>query len=291
VKDGVVEVCLNNGIKLSPISPHPTYPDKCNGYETFPITTFYEEGWCSNVENQLNVISCETSWFGLKCRCKFWKIFISITEVNNNLSPIGTEYFEWKSLSYDDIKNADFHTFPLLNYLPQNINLYPNKYYKIKLAGSNYSGWDEGTRYIHTYSENININGSNPTNNVYGKDITIQNSTITQPIEVVASESIHFLPGTHLTAGHYYIDENQNCNSFKMESMLRVGNNDIGNNKSTTSNYNKNELILSNQKTSDKSNNSINIYPNPTNGKFNINIDTNFEGLIELKLIDLFTKI
>ena len=255
-KDGVIEVCVNEDITLS----GPNHQSDCIAY-LFP-----------NNDN---------------------KLFISVTLCDEFLNPIDVEYTKWQTFSapnllvYSNNLNDFKYVLPfnLQDYLPSSyITFYSGQTYRVKIANSDYSGWREYTNYIHFYSDDRNINNFNPTSNIYGLDINISNSTINEPIDVIASNSIDVYTSTTLNKGHYYINETQECSNFK-QSLQNTGN--------TTESYNKNNFrnyddeVISKQVINDETNNNINIYPNPTNGIFTVNLDTKIGQIIELELIDI----
>jgi hypothetical protein len=259
---GAIEVCVNEDVILS----GPNYQSSCNAY-FFPDFNR--------------------------------KLFIAVTLCDENLNPIDVEFNKWQLFTPPNLlvySNSvrDFlyvKPFNLKDYLPSPyISFFSGQTYRVKIATSDNIGWSEYTNYIHFYTNNRNINGTNPTSNIYGKDITIQNSTISQPIEVVAINSITFLPVTTLNAGHYYIDETLNCNSF-----LKVGQNTGAlseqiNNQRNEIEYKRNGEVASPDHIKEIENNTFSIYPNPTNGYFSI--VNNSENKLKTKIIvyDLLGK-
>lgn len=271
LNNNVVEVCVNENIILSPFNDN----EDCLGI--FPLT--YESGCCDGNQENAYLVSLGGCLPDFDF-CKFKKIWVSLTLCDHNLIPINQEYASWQYFTFNSPTNVT--SFNLNDYLPSGVNFQSGQIYKLKLATTNSGTWEEYTRYIKFYSNQVNINGLNTSYNIYGSNISIQNSTISQPIEVVANNSITILPGTKLEKGHYYIDETVNCSSFK--------------NKSTT---NKNKIIRKNKilnkvriseseiNTNYLSKNPIKISPNPTKGLLKIEIILNSEEIAELDLKDL----
>lgn len=296
--DGIVEICPNDEIILGPNATNTSrYSPNCIGHAR--ILDYIHKrkgGLCKNlIEAEPYADNCDYHLIANYCECSFYTIFISITEVDNNLSPIGPEYSEWKNISPYDRMAPIYDDFPLLKYLPQGIVLYPNKYYKIKLANTyNYGNWDEGTRYVHMYDDNTSINGVIISNNVYGKDIAISNSTVTQPIEMVASNSIRLLPNTNLKSGHYHIAP-VNCNDINKSlnaPNLEARENSYHGYSNGVDSKIDDSSIPSNQLTNQEED--ILIYPNPTDGNITIDLKqltANSKLTLTNNLgVELFTK-
>ena len=154
----------------------------------------------------------------------------------------------------------DYHT--------SGISLQENKYYRLKLAGD-YNGWDEYTRYFHTYTDNVYINGETLNGNIYGQNIVLENTTVNQDINVVAGDNVDILPGSTLNAGTYEIDDDINCNYFSdkyinpsVENQLSSINEGILPDK---------ELLSDTSKSTETKYTDINfIYLNPVNSEIKV---------------------
>lgn len=218
--------------------------------------------------------------FGL-FNISYGKIFISMTLVDDNLVPKGPEFAKWvevpSSHSFNLAQSYTVGSITIRPYLPSPyIILQSGQTYRVKIATGVW-GWQEYTKYIHIYEDNRTLNGVNITSNIYGKNITISNSTVTQPIEVVASESIVILPNSTLNLGTYRIDEGLNCNSF-----MRVGVPDNttyskGTSSSSLYQYEK-DFENTNENFKSTIGDKILIYPNPTSGNFTITQLEQFVG-------------
>jgi len=262
-------------------------PNPCRGlYTRLDIAGFYINGQKGGVievcKDEEIILSGPNHQSG--CIAYFFpnfdkKLFIAVTLCDEYLNPIDDEFMNWQEFSspYLLTYSNQYHDFlyvkpfNLLDFLPSPyITFYSGQTYRVKIANSDYSGWSEYTNYIHLYTDNRNVNNQIITNNIYGRDITIQNSTVQQPIEVVANNSIHILHGTTLKAGRYYIDNNIECSYFK--NMLQINKSMIYNEEVIDSNLHPNELVLSDDKNAQIDNN-LSLYPNPTNGKIRINLE------------------
>jgi hypothetical protein len=215
-----------------------------------------------------NPASCSKGYFLLN---NSQELFISVTLCNTNLVPVDVEYYDWVDVGSNN-------NFNLATHLPSPyIGLVSGQTYRVKIA-SNRWGWQEYTKYIHIASDNRYINGSNIVSDVYGQNIVIENSTVTEQKEIVASQSIKILPNSKLYAGNYRIDVNLDCNDFmgvgqnNEESVSRIIN-------TTTGAKSKNKALPE----SIQSNTNFSLYPNPNNGVFTLVIENRFSNsLIEI---------
>ncbi len=244
-QDGVIQVSVDEDIILTKPSRLPN----CPGF-FYPFINerhSQRKRKCKKLEKDN---SYYTKWssdqYQWKCRSYQAKLFISVTLVHENWQPASEEWYRWQPFIAPPIAweitpySPRLYSFNLRDYLPEPwITFQSGQTYSVKIANRykdpNDRGrlkWSEYTNYIHFYTDNRNINGTIPHNNAYSRDISIQNSTNTQPNEVVVDIKKHL--------------------------------NDLSN---------------------------INITPNPTNGQFNIRIENNIDGTVELELIDLFGNI
>lgn len=226
------------------------------------------------------------------CEARFALLFISITLCDENLNPISTEFNKWVSMQISDLSlpigyvYSECMFFNLLDYLPsQYLSFQSNQFYKIKVATSvYYNKWCECTKYIHFFSESRNVDSINDLNyNVYGKNVTISNSIITDPIEVVASSSIKLSEGTNIKAGHCYIDEEIGCFSFVNKKLL-LSNNSNNDNKFY---YSQVDYLSREDKYFDEKygiENYINVHPNPFKNSFNIELNQEQKSVVNIYL-------
>ncbi|MBW6481453.1 MAG: family 16 glycosylhydrolase [Vicingaceae bacterium] len=277
-RDKVIEICLNDPIILSGVHPNPSCPQLISPNIHPENRSIF--GSCSDND----AFQCNSNI--ISCICWFSSLFISVTLVNDNLTPVGPEFTKWQNFKSPDLINVggingEFYLNPidLRNYLPSPYIIFQSgQTYRIKIANSDFNGWSEYTNYIHFFTNNRTITGQNITSNVYGKNITISNSTVSQPIEVVASESIVILPNSTLNLGTYRIDEGLNCNSF-----LRV---DVPNNETYSKGISNNSLYYQSDKEFEvidensiaPINDKVHIFPNPTSGNFTITQLEQFAG-------------
>lgn len=108
------------------------------------------------------------------------------------------------------------------------------------------------------------------TENVYSHDITLENTSVNEAVDVVAKNSITILPNSNLSLGTYEIDDVE-CNQFRKAI--------INNNSYLNTNINtitRNEPISKNDKVASiKTNKSdLSIIPNPNSGSFKIIVAT-----------------
>jgi len=291
-RDKVIEICLNDPIILSGVHPNPSCPQLISPNIHPENRSIF--GSCSDND----AFQCNSNI--ISCICWFSSLFISVTLVNDNLTPVGPEFTKWQNFKSPDLINinginGEFYLNPidLRNYLPSPFIIFQSgQTYRIKIANTDFNGWSEYTNYIHFFTNNRTITGQNITSNVYGKNITILNSTVSQPIEVVASESIVILPNSTLNLGTYRIDEGLNCNSF-----LRVG---VPNNETYSKGISNNSLYYQSDKEFEvidensiatlNQNRGLLIFPNPTNGLINIELNTN-KSYFEIEVFSLLGEL
>jgi hypothetical protein len=284
--------CVDGELSLRPINSR-------NGLNpVFRINTTEDLVNCSDADKS----ECDRSFLKpWKCNCIYVQYFIEISEVNNSLNSIGVVHSKWftKQVSkgtffFNPIKSRNFSSIDLsfTDLSSMGVVLQHGKTYRIKLAQNN-GGWKDEVRFFKYLPVNISKSGSIQENFSVSNNITISNATVTQPITVVAGNSIRILPGTTLKAGHYYIDETQGCSSFKNKNRLDDDNSDTNKRNPSnryemnSSNYTEKEVLLADQKRSEQTNYNIKIYPNPTNGQFNIKINRNDKGTAILELSDI----
>ncbi len=232
-QNGISEVCIDHDIILSPTFPNPIYPPIYCPKNWFRINYTTMSGNCDDLDkNEPNPIDCHHHfWNHSKCDCHYWQIFISIQECDCNGSPIGTEHDNWVNLRPSECHWYYIGSFNLNEYLPQlGVTLQSGKYYRLKLADNYWEiyyypdppPWDEYTRIIHTFEDNVYINGTTINNDIYGKNIVLENVTVNNYIKVIAGQQISILPYSSLRNGIYRIDETIGCDHFagKSSSLL-----------------------------------------------------------------------
>lgn len=223
------------------------------------------------------------------------QLFISVTLCNDNLVPIDVEYSNWiepgSATSFNLMANYSVFGVTIYPNLPSPyITFNPGQTYRIKVATSR-CGWQEYTKYIHIASDVRNINGSNIVSDVYGKYITISNSSVTQPKEIVAKEYIKILPNSTLYAGTYRINdfgcadmagrEMDSTNEEVLRMNYMVDENVLYNEEFTDVELNKKTIDEANE--TPQSNSNFAIYPNPNKGQFTIELNnTATESTIEI---------
>ncbi len=301
--DGVVEVCIEDNITISPVFPNANYPPSLCPHNYFRLqkVKITDKGHCSDVQSNaehINTYDCYEwrPWLigDLHCTCSCYQIFLSIQECDYDLNPIGSENAGWVNIPKDKISFGNgyaIESFNLLNYLPQiGVTLQEGKHYKLKLAQSYWDWdtypplWDEYTRYIHTYKDNININGQELYRDLYGKNIVLENVTVNQyqDINVIANNYIKILPNSTLKSGTYKID-NVSCDQFTYQTSKYVeetsnttNNNVPSNNKIITDNTTKNVKI--------DNSNIVMVYPNPANANIQVSYNSpkDEQGIFEI---------
>ncbi len=281
--EGIPDVCLSEGIKVSPTFPNPSYPSLCTS-SSFPITgSSSGHIWCGTESGTPAYCNTIEGTLGLRCECFYWYIFMAITEVDYNLNPVGPEHNGWLSLTGADIHDSDGHTLNLLSYTSAlGITLGDDKYYKIKLASAESSSWDEKTRYFHTYSNNIYLNGNILTRDVFGHDITLENITVNEMIDVKAKNSIVILPNSTLNFGIYEID-NVECNQFRQLIQNGIINKNYYTSRPSTFSKNYPEKIQKNSKKLMQDN--LIVTPNPNTGSFTISLNETQENIKIVKIV------
>ena len=223
------------------------------------------------------------------------KLFIAVTLVNENLIPISPEFSHWVKPIMQPVQ---YDVFNLIFYLPFDpAFLIPGQIYKVKIATARWS-WQEFTKYIRIYdNSNRTFNGKTINSSVYGGDnINILNSTVkptpvTQPnfihnIEIVARKSIVISQNTTFYPGATYKIDNFQCL-------------DLSSRESGGKYYSKNGLhdyiseephdIYYSNKEPETAKNDFSIYPNPSNGQFNIAIENN-DDVALVEVYDLMGK-
>ncbi|PCJ22760.1 MAG: hypothetical protein COA97_13040 [Flavobacteriales bacterium] len=291
-KQGLVEVCVSNPVTLSNGCSPFFYP-KVRSVDG----SYFFSNECSNIQSAGGYFSYSQNGFPVwTCRAYYAEIFISVTLVNSNtLAPVGPVYSKWQAFPASALNitssggsfQVSLGAFDLRSYLPSPyITFYSGQTYRVKLASSGYNGWTEYTNYIHFYEDNRTLNNTNITSNVYGKFITINNSTISA--DVVAEELITINPNSTLYAGEYRIDGGLNCGSF-----MRPGQpTNVTYSKGETNNSYQpvlNNRALFNDDLDEISNANFNIYPNPTTGIFNVNIENNGKPVL-IEVYDILSK-
>jgi hypothetical protein len=291
-------LCLGNPIVIAPVTMGNNCEDK-PGRFFFKVesreSSLVGEG-CNNLNN-LSPYHCTANLW--KCFCRYYYLYIEITECDVNLSPIGSVYGSWMPFQY-----AHGHYFPLSgqnnpygmpyinwfdlnNHLPSpNITFSSGKYYKIRIATqkNNNSYLYESTNYIHFWEDDPHYNGITHTQDIKGKNITLENATIQQEISVIGSNSITVLPNSQLDRGLYTINSSMNCYNFKKGSSNGNSNGSSNNNSDNSSNH-FDDFTETDDQVSNTS--QFSIYPNPNNGVFKISFEDSDYKNFEIKITDL----
>lgn len=277
-KDNIVTICINDDITI------------VNSTGIFcPATEVIQGGQkCRDTEDE--AYFC----YGTGCNCYYARLFIGVTLCDDNLIPAGEEYGKWQPFKEPTLvlsnELVSIPSFNLKNYLPSPyITFHSGQIYRIKIASTNYIGqWEEYTKYIRLDVVNQkDIYGATITQNIYANNITLTNSTVPQPIEVVASNSIRLLPNTNLKGGHYYIAP---LNCSEISKSLQIPN--LETTENSYEGVDDSSSIPANQLTNQDE--SIIIYPNPTDGNITIDLkqltDISKITLTNNLGIDLLTK-
>lgn len=222
---------------------------------------------------------CESSdwpscwWTGMllwkKCNCWYWKYFISVTECDYLLNPIGEEYSGWFNILQNTQVLLELPVLSDINSL--GISLQQGKYYKLKLATSPWgSGWTEGTEHFYVLPENDEINGE-----IESGIYTVEENLIivdgvvevNQNVSMTAGNSITILPNSMILYGSDYLAKidpeiSSNCEVTQTSNITY---------KSHLNSSGQEKSFLSETKYNvPAKNGEIQIYPNPSNGFVNI---------------------
>ena len=203
--------------------------------------------------------------------CYYYNYFISLYEVNENLSTISPEYLTYIKRQEESSAVDDGNVWPNGYMLKDitltrhdlettGIQLVSGKIYRIKLAGLDNEQWREDVRYFKYLEDDLYIN-YNLSNNVSANNITFENTTITNDITATASNSIVFKSGTIIKSGTYKTEEN-NCSEILIAKYITSEQQDydIYNIEQNA----KHPCPCSTRNYNNKSDYLIEIYPNPT---------------------------
>lgn len=278
---GVINVCDPNVI----LRPYSYNEPECAGVTTIPNwehITVTRKDWCGDISDRFYAAYMSRFFFDQRCYCKFYKIFLGIQECNENNTPIAPEANHWFYIfdgnQSDDHDALNFKGFYLYDHLPAGYQLYPGKYYKIKIAG--YSGgiqdaslWKEHNSFIRIYEDNLLVQNNNITHDQFANILTMQNSNVpsTSDVKIVAKTQINIQQETILSSGRYYI-ENFDCTTLDQFRGMENGNTHNENTSFSEKKHNlsnKRELDNIVKNTFNKSE-EILIYPNPTSNNLTI---------------------
>ncbi len=294
-RDKIVNVCIEDDIIISAVDEFGESLNELGHKHRFYLKTYNKSKYsCSNIDNKWNAYSCSSNGLLGNCVCRFASLFISVTPCDANLNPIGEEKIKWHYFSDNDelyhYPETGISSINLNDCLSStDVNFLSGQIYRLKIASHTHyiNGWVEQTKYIRFSHDELDVNGTNPSGNLYGNDITIQNTTVVEPIEVVASNSIAISSGSDLSAGDYYIDEMMNCESFHGEMRLAV--NDVVAQDTIFIRDHEETPIKREIGKPEKS--LFTVYPNPTKGEFNLRIDGHVDERVALELTDLLGKV
>ena len=291
--DRLINVCVGDDIILLAANELGDIVNELEHNYRFYLKRYIKSKYfCSNIDNKHNAYF-HTNDLVSNCTYYFASLFISITQCDENLNPIGEENTKWHYFTENEelfwYPNTGISSVNLDDCLSStDVKFLSGHTYRLKIASlSNFGDWVEQTKYIRFSHDELDVNGTNPSDNLYGNDITIQNSTITEPIEVVASNSIAISSGSDLRAGHYSIDETLTCNRFYGQLKRRVKNEKSNTKQELETSDVRHEVSRFNYQIATFGETTFTIYPNPTDGQFNLRIDGHVEQGVALELTDL----
>jgi hypothetical protein len=276
----VVNVCLPNITLMAR-----DYGSSCEPNSTWMYKCTHSEKLCAHTSNMWQAASkTYDGLFNNICACLWYQLFIEVVEVDENLNIIGTAQNQWfyffdndPSVSTGEQNDKSFN---LYDYLPNGVPLQAGKYYKIKIAstanGLHDGAWVEQNGYIRTYQDNITISNKTVTHDQFGDIIAIDNCLVPfgNNIKVTAKTSIAVNANTNLKDGRYYIS---NFTCADLQQFHRPG-------PSVALDYETagamENVVIEDQ--TDQVRNpesivedilSVNAYPNPNNGNFEVLIN------------------
>lgn len=275
--DELIEVCVNEDIIIS-ARHHKKSCDPGSFIFKHEQKGSYNFGTCDDNESDPDkpAYECNPYLFDVFCECHYAILFISVTLCNDDLVAVGPEFSKLESFVAPDLETTSsgkkrLKSFNLLDHMPSPyITFQPGQIYQVKVSLSYYGGWYEYANYIHFYGDNHDIDGKDITYNVYGKKVSISNSTINKKIDVIANNSIEILPKTSFNVGKCQINPNLNCNDINASTGVGKKSWTKGNQNSYDSNYPDEDFDDTVEKLS--SIGVSTVYPNPTNGEFTIDL-------------------
>ncbi|HVA98804.1 MAG TPA: hypothetical protein VNG53_07915, partial [Bacteroidia bacterium] len=252
---GITSICPTDNLTF--------YPKTASNFE---ISTYTVKESCDYPNNSY---CFQHSFLGVpygSCYCDAYSYEVYISKLDYNLNPVEPVHEKVYQVILDESGGATYYTpgfsFPVPDVIGS--SFIPGNFYNVGV-GSLVNGtfyYTSNVVYIMPTSLVIN-NATNISTNVASMgDITLENTTVSNNINMTASNYINIEPNSTLTAGSYYI-ANNTCGSLLKPI------------KNTNSNYytNRNASIEENinavqvDKTESKN---INIYPNPNGGSFTI---------------------
>ncbi len=301
---------LNQGIKINNI---PGIPILCSTDDPDHLTIkpaiatqFHVDGYsktvkCNTVESSSSPngfrTGCERITVLLdiptgKCKCNYFSYMVYITELDYSLNPIGVlhtrgyEVNTWSS-GIHSISSFSINVPEVLGY-----SFVPGKYYSVGVGTIVSGNWTYSSQVVHILANSVNIsNNSNVTTNIYSmNDVTIGNTTVSDPVSVTASSSVTINPQSTLEAGEYSI-ENVDCNSFRMAEI-----HNSNNAYTTPTHYSGNDYISNTpeakKETLTLKSQNVTIFPNPNDGVFQVSVTKNNQptGIREISVFNIYGK-
>lgn len=203
--------------------PKKAQDDACWGaanpyWEIFTEDTDYS---CNSIPSGVNDDLCSrrllVPW---KCRCYFAKYHITLTETNSSGTPIGPSYTKWFSVQSSDIKQRFYE----ISLTPQDAidmgtQLKSGSYYVIRLKKE---GSLSDVRIFRYMNQSTTID-YNPSQNVIANyKIEVENTTITNAVNIVARNSVKIKSGSVLKAGKYVSDFEMDCDRRSTFNLSRT---------------------------------------------------------------------
>jgi hypothetical protein len=286
--DHVVNVCNPNIV----LTAH-KYASTCGTTANWLYNTTQSDFLCAHTSNMWQAASkTYDGIFNNRCYCIWFRLFIEVVEVDDNLNIIAPAQNQWFYIFDGDQSSQAgeqaMTSFNLNSYLPNGVPLVDGKYYKVKVAsyeqGDDSQPWLEHNGYIRLYKDNLTVLNRTITHDQYGSFVTVTNCTVpnANDVQVVAKTRIEINPLTTLNNGDYYI-ANFTCTDLEqfhlsgpaVETTLEYGG--MLSSEVSVADDDEDHTAVINSVSDINEQLSVIVFPNPTEGTFQVQIK-NSEG-------------